>query len=417
MKLSALLTSRPQPIGLDLASAELRLLQLRLVDGLPVLVSAARRPVPQEPIPLRQGKASSACVLPPRRAEILVEMIRQQGFFGRRIVAAIPEQITRIKNIRLPSMPPEETAEAALLEAPEALGFAPDEAAVRHLVLGTVRQGNDARQEIMVFGARHIDIDLFTEELHRCGLQVAGLDFEPAAIYRIVERFLRRDDDLREVHVVVSVGSAKSRVIIGRGADITFCKTIELGGSHVHAAVARKLGVSLEEARALRKRFDLITDPQEQAGGVRQAVEDAARSTFEMLAREIALCMRYHSVTFRGTRPGLVRVVGAEGDDKQLLEVLNQQLPVRTELARPLDAVGGLTNSPVRDETQGRWALAMGLGLRKAKGPFAPADGTTRQQQAVLAAEEQKLQAAADDAGHAARRATGASAEPEVARA
>ena len=72
---------------------------------------------------------------------------------------------------------------------------------------------------------------------------------------------------------------------------------------------------------------------------MRQAVFDAGRSIMEDLGREVSLCLRYFSVTFRGQRPEKVRLVGGEACDPHLHAVLNTALPIPVETSRPLFSV------------------------------------------------------------------------------
>ena len=86
---------------------------------------------------------------------------------------------------------------------------------------------------------------------------VRSLDIEPCALFRTVDRFVRRKEDEQQVTVIVDVGWRRSQVVIGRGREINFVKPVEIGGHQLQEAVARKLGISLDEAQALLYRDDL----------------------------------------------------------------------------------------------------------------------------------------------------------------
>ncbi len=212
-------------------------------------------------------------------------------------------------------MPAAEVAAVVQFEARGIFPFDTDEAKVDFLIAGEVRQGTDVRQEVIVLAARCADVDRFVEQLHRTGLVVDSLDVEPCSLYRTIDRFVRRREDEQEVHVLVDVGSRGTQVLIGKGREISFFKAIEMGGADFNLDVSRKLGIRPDEARALRRRFWTHAETDET---VRQAVLDATRSTMENLTREICLCLRYHSVTFRGQRAVKVRVSGGEGGEAQL---------------------------------------------------------------------------------------------------
>src|SRR5690606_22711185 len=199
----------------------------------------------------------------------------------------LPPAMLHVKNLRLPLMPHAELADAVQFEARNALPFSPDEAVLRHIPAGEVRQGAEMLQEVILVAARQAEVDQYVEHLHAAGLVVDSLDIEPCALFRTVDRYIRRRDDEQLVHVLVEITARRSQVVIGRGRDIHFVKTIDVGGRDLQDAVARKLGIGLKEAAALRVR---LADEGGDAGDdpVRQAVYDATRAVAEQLGREIA---------------------------------------------------------------------------------------------------------------------------------
>ena len=118
---------------------------------------------------------------------------------------------------------------------------------------------------------------------------------------------------------------------------------------------------------------------------VRQAVFDATRSTMETLGREISLCLRYYSVTFRGQRPGKLRLFGGEAADPLLLGVLNSALGVPVEAARPLYSIDtSRMDAGDRKGYLSEWATALGLSLKLTTTTFARRDGKPRDPNAPI---------------------------------
>jgi type IV pilus assembly protein PilM len=364
-----------QPIGVDIGHDSVKLLQLEVRENRLAVRAAARRMMEISGAATARNPAE---LISPQAAHAVREMLSGNNFAGRSAVAALPRHIVHVKNLRLPLMPGSELAAVVQFEAKSIFPFDSDEAHVDFLAAGEVRHGADVRQEVIVLAARHADVDRYLEQLNRTGLIIDSLDVELCSLYRTVERFVRRREDEQEVHVLIDLGATCSQVLIGKGRDISFFKAIEIGGSDFNVAVSKKLGISPDEARALRRRLWGPADVTAQ-DPVRHAVLDSTRSTMENLAKEISLCLRYHSVTFRGQRPVRIRLGGGEGGDPQLLAILGAMLPVPIEPGRPLFSVdcqamrGFDRNSP-----SGEWALALGLGLKRTEKKFAPLDGTPR---------------------------------------
>jgi type IV pilus assembly protein PilM len=370
--------SQLQPIGLDIGFDSIKMMQLETVGQTLSVHAAARVPLPIE---ARAGLDLRM----PVAVELIRQMFRQNAFAGRRIVTPLPREIVQVKNLRLPTMPVAELQSAIEFEAKSIFPFDTDQAQVRFIHAGEVRQGNDAKQEVVVLAAKNDDVDNFLEQINRSGAIVESLDWEPAAVYRAVERFIRRREDEYEVHVLIDIGLRCSQVIIGKGREMSFFKPIDVGGQKFNEAVSRKLGISMDEAVALRRRLGEATqDETAKRDPVRQAVFDATRSIMEELAREISLCLRYYSVTFRGQRPSRVRLIGGEANDPQLQSILNGVLPIPSEVGRLVQNLSlEKLKSADRSGSLSEWTVAMGLGLKQTKGNFAGRDGTTRQAAAV----------------------------------
>ncbi|MGB7161410.1 MAG: pilus assembly protein PilM, partial [Tepidisphaeraceae bacterium] len=242
--------SQVLPIGLDIGFDSIKMLQLETVVGAPSLsvVAAARQPFPEEVRTQPQLRL-------PLAIDMIRKMLRQGSFVGRNVVTSLPREIVQVKNLRLPMIPAAELAGAVEFEARNIFAFDTEQARVQFCPAGEVRQGTEQRQEVIVLAARNEDVNDFLEQLHRSGAIVESLDAEPFAIYRTVERFIRRREDEADVHVLVDVGSRRSQVVIGRGREISFLKPIEIGARHMLEAVSEKLGITIEEARALRRRL------------------------------------------------------------------------------------------------------------------------------------------------------------------
>ena len=368
------------PVGLDIGAGGVKLLQVRAEGEHLHIAAADRQPLPEGADPAAPATAAVA--------ELVGRMLRQSNFAGRSVAAALPRGVVHVKTLRLPPMPPTELKSAVDLEAAELFPFDPAEAEVRHLPAGEVRQGGEPWQEVIVLAAKRSDIDRHLEALHRAGVAVASLDFEPIALYRAAERFIRRRQDEAAVHVLVEVGQRRTQVVIGRGREVGFVRAVETGGRHFDEAVAHKLGISETEASDLRRRMSAGADVADPTGRrsaanrdpVRRAVLDATRGVMEGLARELAMCLRYYSVTFRGQRPAKVSLVGGEGGNDWLRSILAATLSIPVESGRPLANVNlDRMKQTDRRGALGEWTVALGLALRRLTGPLAgtgPMTGT-----------------------------------------
>jgi len=200
----------------------------------------------------------------------------------------------------------------------------------------------------------------------------------------------------------VDVGSWFTTVVFSRGREISFVKQIPIGGEKFNQEIAAKLGVSINEAEMLRGKLrmertakarkgvwksgpdsmgrvpacaavtplegDTPCGDQEQGldASTRKVMVDAVNAVAEQLAREISLCFKYYTVTFRGKRVERAVFSGGEAYEKILLDVLRRQLAVEIEVAEPLKGVD-MMNVNFDSDRRGllcEWTVAVGLGLK-----------------------------------------------------
>jgi Tfp pilus assembly PilM family ATPase len=97
---------------------------------------------------------------------------------------------------------------------------------------------------------------------------------------------------------------------------------------------------------------------------------DAISSVAGDLAKEISLCLRYYTVTFRGKRVQRATFAGGGSHEDILLGVLRHQLAVEIEVAQPLKGLDlSIEGASVHFEGDRRgplceWAVAVGLSLK-----------------------------------------------------
>jgi type IV pilus assembly protein PilM len=350
---------RTTPIGLGIGHDSVKLLQLTPVGSVLTATASARWQFPE-----------SAADDPAVRRRLAVQAVREllvEGCFkGRRVVSCLASDQVVIKQVRLPHMTESERHRALLLEANERFGFKVEADRLHHLLAGEIRIGAEIRDEVILLGVSQEVVDDHLAMLDEMNLYPVSIDVEPACMFRSIERFLRRSEDVSSVTVLVDIGASATRVVIARGQEICFIKSIPLGGWSLNKAVADRLNLSGDEAAQLRLRAmrQVEGEPSEQ---IAKALHDAIRSVAEELAREISLCLRYYAVTFRGAKPASVTLVGGEVYDPSLQQLLSESLNLPCQSGEPFRGID-LSLVDLGADRRGRlseWAVAVGLALRE----------------------------------------------------
>ena len=349
---------KPLPIGVDIGLTTIRLLQLSGTPRDLRVMDAARVAIPHE---VRSD--------PARRREFVVQAIRgavRKGKFrGREAVLALGPSQVAARNIRLPKMSAEELATAVNWEAQNKFPFDTATAVIQFVPAGEVRQGDRVLEEVILLAAPRAEAENAIRLAAEAGLDLVSLDAKPCALFRGFERYLQRRADDSVVTVLADLG-AQTTVVIARGRDIEFLKTIPIGGATLNRAVAECLDMAPAEAEGLRRHLSTHRGDDEAADQVARTVADAIRPHLEDLANEIALCLRYHSVTFRAPRPPSVTFSGGESNNPEIVTALGERLGIQARIGEPLRGVKADHVGPVMDRRSGQaeWATVLGLSLK-----------------------------------------------------
>ncbi len=315
----------------------------------------------------------------------LKQMLADGTFRGKNVVSSLPNGKLKIASVRMTETEDDDIQRVLRKEVRQRFAMDGENDAVDYLVAGTVRLGDDVKNELILFAAEDEAIKSHIEMLEEAGLRPTAIDTVPCALFRSFIRSLRRHEDREKTAIFVDVGSRFTTLVFGRKGEIGFVKQIPIGGERFNQELASKLGITTGEAETLRETLQKERMAESRQGGdagpdrakrggldasTRQIMIDAVGAVAEELAREISLCLRYYTVTFRGRRIERAVFSGGEAYEEILLNVLRRQLTVKIEVAQPLRGFD-VTNLNIDNDGRGlfcEWAVAVGLGLREWNG-------------------------------------------------
>jgi len=241
-------------------------------------------------------------------------------------------------------------------EAEERLPYPVDEAEIRHLVAGEVRQDANIKQEVILMACHRGVLKRHLGILEQAGLAPQAIDAEPCAIVR---SFCNEDTEGRPRQAYLHLGETATAVIFAEGPQILFLKYVSRGGVHFDQAVAQHLTLPLHEASQMRETVLASTD-LDSGNEVHRTVIEALRRPLESLSAEVELCMRYFKVTFRGRPLEKVIVTGSEASP-WLVEFFEKNLQIPCEWGNPFQTLHRWPAEHDALERPSRWAAAIGL--------------------------------------------------------
>ena len=347
-----------QPIGLDIGHSLIKMIQLSCRDGA-IRVEAAEEEMIDRSLEFDSDPWRQQII------DLIGKMYKQGGFTGTQVISCLPSDVLKIKSLRLDAEEAGQIESVMTEEVAQRFGMDPDHDEIRYMAAGHVYQGEQIKNELIMFGIRREQLAGHIELLEQANLTPVSIDTVPCALFRSFQATLRRREDRELVSVFVDLGARYTTVVIGKGQEIVFVKQIPIAGDQLNEQVAAGLGISLEEAVQLRLR---MRDPEVSRidDETRRAVIDAMTNSIEDLAHEISLCFKYFAVTFRGQRPAEAVFAGGEAYEEALMDSLKRHLGVGIRIAEPLRGydLSRVNFNHRRNPQMCEWATAVGLALK-----------------------------------------------------
>ena len=351
-------TKNTGPIGLDISSTSIRMIQLAQ-SGQEIEVVAADE-THFDPAIIDDVQKQKDFTI-----HAIKKMVANGNFVGTDVISSLSNDTLKVKSLRLDTDDTEQIESTLRQEVASRFALNADSAEIRYIIAGDAYQGDEIKNEIIIFAADNETIKEHLDILEKAALTPVSIDPVPCALFRSFQRALRRQEDRNLVSVFVDVGSNYTTVIIGKGQQIAFIKQIPIAGSHLNRKVAADLGISEQEAAVLRDKMKSSSDDSLDAQA-RQTVIDAMRDVIEELAKEVSLCFKYYAVTFRGQRPDQAVFTGAEAYETTLLNSLRRHLGIEIKVAEPLRGFNLTGASLISREHPAmcEWATAVGLSVK-----------------------------------------------------
>lgn len=383
-----------QPIGLDIGHSSIKMIQLAVHGGHRSVVAAEKVQIPAEVNDDAEKKRDFI-------AESIKQMAEKGGFYGREVISCLANDELKIISVRLSETEQDEIEQVLKKEAAQRFGLKDAEDVINYLTAGEVKQGDEIKNELIVFAADKATIRNHIELLESAGLRPAGIDTVACALFRNFCCQLQRQEDKEHSAVFVDIGEMFTTVVFSRGEEVSFVKQIPIGVEKFNRQIASRLGVDIEQAGKLRHRLrsekvasevlagsdggsGWVPKADESAlgsgfapagdlagqssldGSTRQIIVDSISLVAEELAKEISLCFRYYTVTFRGMRVERAVFSGGGAYEDILLNILRQRLAVEVQVAEPLKGFD-MMNVDLDGDRRSllcEWTVAVGIGLK-----------------------------------------------------
>lgn len=291
-------------------------------------------------------------------AEAIQNICNNYQIKANQVVTGVSGHSVIIKNIVLPPMSREELEESIDWHAEEHI---PYDLADVSLDYHITEESADATH-VLIAACKRERIDNIKQAIQLSGKQPVVIDVDTFALQNCYE--MNYQPAPTDVVTLLNIGASTMNINIVQGGRSLFTRDITVGGSQFTDVLQRSLGISFQQAEAVKRGVAEATNGVEE-----KAIEPLMGSVMETVAMEIQKTFDFYRATDEEGGVTVQKILISGGGSK--LEGLPQQLSARLEL--PVEVLDPFRQIKVDtrkfdpdylSEIMPEMAVAVGLALR-----------------------------------------------------
>lgn len=274
------------------------------------------------------------------------------------VVSGVSGHSVIIKNIVLPPMSREELEESIDWHAEEHIPSDLSDVTLDYQVTGE----NADATSVLIAACKRERIDNLKQAIQLSGKQPVVIDVDTFALQNCYEVNYQPSDS--EVVTLLNIGASTMNINIVQGTRSLFTRDITVGGSQFTDILQRNLGISFQQAEAVKRGAAGNGDNVEE-----KAIEPLMDNVMDMVALEIQKTFDFYRATAEDGGLAVQKILISGGGSK--LEGLQNGLSARLEL--PVEVLDPFRQIKVDtrkfdpdylNEIMPEMAVAVGLALR-----------------------------------------------------
>ncbi|MEN8127438.1 MAG: pilus assembly protein PilM [Planctomycetota bacterium] len=310
------------PIGVDLGSGYLRMVQLGKNDQGLFLQSAAVRQKPDD-VEFRAPSWQRWTI------ESIREIMQEEDFKGKSVVTALPSDDLFIDPIKISRSSLDRINDIIPQKLQKRLPFPVDNALFQHVVIGNGEQNGSDAIDVLTISTNRESVNRHLAIYEKTGLSVTGISIWPVAMAKsFVTFFCRRQSEIDTVSILINVGTNHTNIVITQGTSLLFARVVSIGYTQ------------LEQGQMVQRLFS-----------------------------EIDACVRYFEDSSAAIQIGRIVFLAGNGTSRSLCDKLTglaQKMQVPAQMGDVISAIE-INHGPEclvdRRNCKVDWATAFGLSL------------------------------------------------------
>lgn len=271
---------------------------------------------------------------------------------ARQAVACLPEEQIVSRLVSLPPLKESEVMDALKFEAETFVPYPLEEVTIDYEI---VEKDNSGKFKVFVVAARNDLIAAYVKLFRAAGLELVALESTGVAMRRVIRLSMPNVNSM----VVVDLGEKFSDIIGVHKGNISFTRSMPVGGESLTRSISLGLGLDMASAEEYKKAYGMNEAQLE--GKIRNAILPIFASMSEEVRKALSLFAEEN-----GRNVELLVLSGGGANLPGLAEEFTKLLGVEVQVIQPfinLDASNVSINFDLNTEGC-RFTFAAGLALR-----------------------------------------------------
>ena len=340
-------------VGLDIGASAVRVAQVGGSRGGATLQSFAQVALP--PGAVVDGEIHD----PGPVSEAIAQLWKRAKLKSKRAILGVSNQRVVVRQVDLPYLEEQEFRSSLRFQAADYIPMSVEDAQLDFIVIDDyTTESQEHMMRVLLIAAATDMVDSFVSAASAGGVDTLGIDLTPFAIARAVSPSARGEAGVSGSEAVVDVGASTTNILIHHNGEPRFVRILLVGGDDATKALSEQLGVSFEEAEAMKLDLGRGVGPEN--------ARSLLSSQVASLVDEIRGSLDYYLSQEDSEPVSSILLTGGASLTSGLTERLEQTLKTRVQAASPLTQLNtsrsGLTEEQLAHVSSVA-AAAVGLAL------------------------------------------------------
>ena len=274
------------------------------------------------------------------------------------VVSNVSGHSVIIKNITLPTMSREELEESIDWHAEEHIPYDLADVNLDYHVTAE----NAEETQVLIAACKRERIDTLRQTIQLAGKQPLAIDVDTFALQNCYE--LNYQPDESQIVTLLNIGASTMNINLVKGTRSLFTRDITTGGSQFTDILQRILGISFQQAEAVKRGVAEAVENVEE-----KSIEPLINDVTELIAIEIQKTFDFYRATTEDENfhPQKILISGGGSKLNGLVQDLSEKLEMPVEILDPFRSIkvdAKKFDPEYLSEVMPEMAVAVGLAIR-----------------------------------------------------